>query len=145
MSVTEQVGGDHYKAEIQHWDLMEEHDISYLEATASKYPTRWRKKGGTQDLRKAATYLERALEEERGARRLVPEERLEAFFEANNLGEWERSILRLIHLDGSQIALICAAQLLRDKAEDVDRLDRLDVELQEERGAARVMPEGARP
>lgn len=141
MSVTEQVGGDHYRAEIQHWDLMEEHDVSYLEATASKYPTRWRKKGGTQDLRKAATYLERALEEERGARRLVPEDRLHAFFEANNLGEWERSILRLIHVDGSQIALICAAQLLRDKADDTDRLEKLEAELAEPRTRAMTVEE----
>ena len=87
MSYPEQVGGDHYKADIQHWDLMEQHDVAYLEATASKYVTRWQKKGGSEDLRKSATYRERALVEERDARRLVPADELDAFFNENSLYE----------------------------------------------------------
>lgn len=122
MSYPEQVGGDHYKADIQHWDLMEEHDVAYLEATASKYVTRWQKKGGSEDLRKSATYLERALVEERDARRLVPQDQLEAFFNENSLGDWERSICRLIHRDGTREALRAAAVLLRDKADAADEI-----------------------
>lgn len=141
MSYPEQVGGDHYRASIQHWDLMEEHDVAYLEATASKYVTRWQKKGGSEDLRKSATYLERALVEERDARRLVPEEKLEAFFEENGLGGWERAIIRLIHRDGTQVALMSAAILLRDKADDADKVRQLEAQLAE----PRTMAAGDRP
>ena len=31
-----QVGGDHYAALVQHWDLCEVYDVAYLEATATK-------------------------------------------------------------------------------------------------------------
>jgi hypothetical protein len=129
MSYPEQVGGDHYKAEVQHWDVMEEADISYLEATASKYIVRWRKKGGPQDLQKAATYLERALVEERDARRLVPAERLKALGEENKLDPWDMALLELIHLDGSQIALRSTAILLREKAESELEIGQLQEKL----------------
>lgn len=131
MSYPEQVGGDHYKAEVQHWDVMEEADVAYLEATASKYIVRWRKKGGPQDLQKAATYLERALVEERGARRLVPAERLKDLVEENSLDPWDAALLELIHLDGSQTALRSAATILREKAESEIEVTELQNRLRE--------------
>lgn len=131
MSYPEQVGGNHYKASIQHWDVMEAHDISYLEATASKYIVRWRKKNGPEDLKKAATYLERALVEERGARRLVPVEVLKSLVEENSLDPWDAALLDLIHLDGSQIALRSAALLLREKAASEEEVTDLQQKLRE--------------
>lgn len=116
MSYPEQVGGDHYKADIQHWDVMEDADVAYLEATASKYIIRWRKKGGPEDLKKAATYLQRALVEERSARRLVPADQLKALVTENGLDPWDAALLELIHLDGSQIAFRAVIALLEDKA-----------------------------
>ena len=60
-----QVGGDHYgKREYQHWDWVTDIGLNYLLACASKYVTRWRDKGGVQDLEKAMHYLTKA--EERG-------------------------------------------------------------------------------
>lgn len=138
MSYPEQVGGSHYKADLQHWDVMEGADIAYLEATASKYIVRWQKKGGPEDLRKAATYLERALVEERSARRLVPAEQLKALVQENGLGAWEEAILELIHIDGTQTALSCAARLLRDKAADRDAVRQLEGERDELRGQTRA-------
>jgi hypothetical protein len=136
MSYPEQVGGDHYKADIQHWDVMEDADVAYLEATASKYIVRWRKKGGPQDLEKAATYLERALVEERPARRLVPADQLKALVAENKLDVWDAALLELIHLDGSQIALRSAAVLLREKAASEQEIAGLQEKLSMPRDAA---------
>ena len=76
-----QIGGTHYDkavkgtcpscgfSGVQHWDLYAK--APYLEATASKYLTRWRSKGGIQDLRKAISVIEKiiAIEELEAATR----------------------------------------------------------------------------
>lgn len=131
MSYPEQVGGTHYRADVQHWDVMEEADISYLEATASKYIIRWRKKGGPEDLKKAATYLQRALVEERSARRLVPAETLKTLVAENGLDPWDTALLELIHLDGSQIAFKAVIALLEDKAHSEMEITGLQERLKE--------------
>lgn len=59
-----QVGGDHYDAPIQHWDLVVANKIPYLEAQVIKYVMRWRKKNGLQDLEKARHFLEKLIETE---------------------------------------------------------------------------------
>lgn len=112
MSETKQVGGDHYKASQQHWDLMEEYDISYLEATASKYVVRWRKKDGVKDLRKSVSYIDRTLEEGRAARRLIPSDVLDRFASEYDLPEAEKSVLVLLHVVGTIEALRSARALL---------------------------------
>lgn len=63
MSANEhQVGGDHYKAAYQHWDLVVDNNIPYLESQCTKYLSRWRKKTGAQDVQKAIHYLEKLQE-----------------------------------------------------------------------------------
>ena len=57
-----QVGGTHYQAEIQHWDYVLANGLGYLEGQITKYVTRWRKKGGVEDLEKARHYLEKLIE-----------------------------------------------------------------------------------
>lgn len=63
-----QVGGDHYKkTNIQPWDYVaanEEH-IGYFEGTAIKYLSRWRLKGGVEDLEKAVHFIEKKIEVEK--------------------------------------------------------------------------------
>lgn len=60
-----QVGGDHYKTKaIQPWDYIAENDIGYFEGTAIKYLTRWKDKGGVDDLRKAIHFIEKLIEKE---------------------------------------------------------------------------------
>lgn len=59
-----QVGGDHYASPIQHWDYVVANDIPYLEAMVIKYLTRWRKKGGADDIRKAQHFLQKLFEVE---------------------------------------------------------------------------------
>lgn len=58
-----QVAGEHYKKmPIQPWDFIEANSIPYLEGCAIKYITRWREKGGIQDLEKAIHYLQKRIE-----------------------------------------------------------------------------------
>lgn len=58
-----QHGGSHYKKlKIQHWDYVEANNIPYLEACAIKYLTRWRDKGGVEDLRKAIHFIQKRIE-----------------------------------------------------------------------------------
>jgi hypothetical protein len=61
-----QHGGSHYKAmAIQPWDYIVANRLGYLEGNVVKYITRWREKGGLEDLLKAQHYLEKLIEVER--------------------------------------------------------------------------------
>lgn len=58
-----QVGGDHYASKaIQPWDYIIANQLGYLEGNVVKYVSRWRDKGGVQDLHKARHYLDKLLE-----------------------------------------------------------------------------------
>lgn len=57
-----QIGGKHYQSAYQHWDWVLDNDLSYLEGCATKYIVRWRDKGGVEDLKKAAHYIEKLIE-----------------------------------------------------------------------------------
>lgn len=65
-SNSKQVGGDHYRSEIQVWDFVVANGIGYLEGNAIKYLARWRKKGGLADLEKAQHYIQKIIEVEKG-------------------------------------------------------------------------------
>ena len=68
MSANErQVGGDHYKTPIEPWDFVAANNLGYFEGSIVKYISRWRKKGGIQDLHKAAHYLQKLIEVETNA------------------------------------------------------------------------------
>lgn len=57
-----QVGGQHYKTGYQHWDLVIITGMGYLEGCSTKYVSRWRKKNGMEDLKKALHYLNKLQE-----------------------------------------------------------------------------------
>ncbi len=57
-----QVGGSHYRTEIQHWDFAASNDLDYFQGCITKYVTRHKKKNGLQDLRKAQHFLEKYIE-----------------------------------------------------------------------------------
>lgn len=57
-----QVGGDHYRTAYQHWDFVADIGLPYHPSCASKYVTRYPKKNGEQDLRKAIHFLEKAID-----------------------------------------------------------------------------------
>lgn len=59
----EQHGGTHYMDRaIQPWDYIAANGIGFFEGNAIKYLTRWRDKGGVEDLRKAKHYIEKLIE-----------------------------------------------------------------------------------
>lgn len=63
MSANEkQIAGSHYRAGVQHWDLMAYNHVGYFEAQITKYITRWKKKNGVQDVEKAIHYHEKLTE-----------------------------------------------------------------------------------
>lgn len=64
MSANEtQVGGDHYKSKaIQPWDYIYKNDLGFFEGNVVKYLTRYRSRGGVNDLMKAKHYLEKLIE-----------------------------------------------------------------------------------
>lgn len=65
-----QIGGDHYKAtDFQPWDLIERYGLGFIEGNIIKYMTRWRKKGGVEDLKKVYHYICKLEELAQGAGR----------------------------------------------------------------------------
>lgn len=69
-----QHGGKHYKTmAIQPWDYIVANNIGFLDGSAIKYLTRWRDKGGVEDLRKACHFVQKLIEvEELSAKRSQP-------------------------------------------------------------------------
>jgi hypothetical protein len=64
-----QIGGSHYQKDIQPWDymkaIMSEYEfLGYLRGNVIKYISRYKDKGGVEDLRKAQHYLTKLIEEE---------------------------------------------------------------------------------
>jgi hypothetical protein len=60
-----QVAGNHYADNpIQPWDYIVANGLGYLEGNIIKYTTRWRQKGGVDDLRKVIHYAEKLIEVE---------------------------------------------------------------------------------
>lgn len=57
-----QVGGEHYKSALQHWDWVLASGLSYLQGCATKYLVRWRAKNGVEDLKKADHYVEKMIQ-----------------------------------------------------------------------------------
>jgi hypothetical protein len=58
-----QVAGDHYKKQaIQPAEYIHANKIGFFEGNVIKYVTRWRDKGGIEDLRKARHYIDMLIE-----------------------------------------------------------------------------------
>lgn len=59
-----QVGGGHYKTlKVQPVELIMSNHLGYCEGAVVKYLTRWRDKGGLEDVRKAAHFVQILLED----------------------------------------------------------------------------------
>jgi len=120
-----QVGGDHYRSKVQHWDYVELNGLGYLEGCATKYATRNRKKheDPTQDLEKAVHYVEKAqalhlagLKRPRvSGRNAVPLRiTVEEFAEANNLTSNEEQVVRILTFWQDAADLQTAIELIQD-------------------------------
>lgn len=62
-----QIGGGHYKdMKIQPVEYILANAIPFVEGSVIKYVSRWRSKGGVEDLRKARHFLDMLIEYEEG-------------------------------------------------------------------------------
>jgi hypothetical protein len=62
---SQQVGGNHYKSlKIQPLEYALENDLGICEHAVIKYVSRWKTKGGVEDLRKARHYIDILIEKE---------------------------------------------------------------------------------
>lgn len=62
-SLKKQVAGSHYKElSIQPVEYVYRNQVGFFEGNVIKYVTRWRDKGGIDDLEKAKHYLEMLIE-----------------------------------------------------------------------------------
>lgn len=68
-----QVGGTHYtKLKIQPIEYVHANNLGYCEGSVIKYVSRWRDKGGLEDLRKAKHFIDILIElETRGEAAIV--------------------------------------------------------------------------
>lgn len=58
-----QIGGDHYKkAGIQPIEYILANNLGFVEGNVVKYVSRWKDKGGVEDLKKARHYLDMLIE-----------------------------------------------------------------------------------
>lgn len=63
----QQVGGDHYRdLAMQPIEYIHRNGLGYVEGAVVKYVTRWRRKGGIEDLKKARHMLDLLIEMESG-------------------------------------------------------------------------------
>ena len=53
---------EHYTQGIEMWDYAMSHNLDFFEGNVLKYVTRWKHKGGVEDLLKAKQYLDKLIE-----------------------------------------------------------------------------------
>lgn len=104
-----QVGGAHYSAAYQHWDLMIDMEAPCPLVYASKYVFRWRKKNGLQDLEKAVHCLEKAEERCKNIRK--EPELVEEFINTNSVHTNDAHALRTM-LNGDYKTAISIIQVI---------------------------------
>lgn len=61
-ALDKQVNGDHYKKAIQPIIYIHTNNLGFCEGNVVKYVTRWKEKGGVDDLKKAIHYIELLIE-----------------------------------------------------------------------------------
>jgi hypothetical protein len=117
-----QVGGRHYKTAYEHWDLVIAVSMGYLEGNATKYVSRWRKKDGLEDLKKAKHYLDKLQEAHTSGYK--PPTRyysldsivqgVNLFAEANALNENERDFVKILSTYAGPLDLMEAFFILEE-------------------------------
>lgn len=90
-----QVGGTHYQSSYQHWDWASDLDLRGLPWQITRYASRWRKKNGLEDVRKAIHCTQKEMEVQ-AARKEKALELTKAFCSANKITEYEKSVFELV-------------------------------------------------
>ena len=111
-----QVGGNHYaKKAIQPWDYIVGNNLGYLEGNIIKYVSRYKDKGGPDDLDKAIHYLQKLREVVSPQEPVICEPVLHANYET---GEGRVSVPN----GWEEMDAILRADLLRDWLYDMEKL-----------------------
>lgn len=115
---TLQVGGNHYAAEYQHWDWAEEIGLGNMEYAATKYITRWRRKDGLQDLKKARSYVAKLMELHTNKSRVNPAVCIPGAFDRfctqNNVSGRERDVCLILNYWSRYSDLESVLVIIRD-------------------------------
>ncbi len=142
MSKVVQVGGTHYGKGYNHWDYADAVNVPYLEGCASKYLTRWREKGGIEDLKKSISYLEKRIENWQactganvGTR--IKKTLFHMFIDDNNVPREEAEILDLIfhwnRITDIAVAVVRIKDLIRNEEEKEDKQAQAEISLAKSR------------
>lgn len=137
-----QEGGDHYLNEYQHWDWISDIGMGYLPGNATKYVSRWTKKNGLADLKKAMTYIDKMI----AIRSVNPSAKFsdpigngykiriytDRFVKSNSLGELERNICEALCFQ-------CDDAMLRNAKDNLQRLI-TNAQRAQEAGIGRAAP-----
>jgi len=117
-----QIGGTHYKSKYEHWDLVADTEMGYLEGCVTKYISRHKKKHGLIDLQKAKHYLTKLIETceyHRAHRKNIyvgaAFGNVDYFCQVNKIGNDERRVMKLV----------AAWQLKNDLEQALDALQQL--------------------
>lgn len=117
-----QVGGAHYAAKYQHWDLVWEAGMSYFSGQITKYVYRARSKNGLQDLEKALHFVRKYTELMGQDRTSVPTQWVDAlvkFLAANpNLTPSEVKVLMLMVAPHGPKDLVACASVIEGMIEE---------------------------
>jgi ssDNA-binding Zn-finger/Zn-ribbon topoisomerase 1 len=111
------IGGDHYKKQkIQHWDYILANAIPYMEAQIIKYVSRWRDKGGIEDLKKARHFLDKLIEHEIDCTRSGGQETTEPQSSLEPQGEFCNCIVSThwYMCDGKPTCEVCGKEMHDD-------------------------------
>lgn len=112
-----QIGGEHYRSEMQHWDVVEKYGIGYLEGCSSKYLLRWKKKNGLEDLQKSLHYAVKLRElhvfNARGPRGYVPDMVLQEFIEVNAIEPEEAAAISVLFQWKTEADLLEASEIIQ--------------------------------
>lgn len=120
-----QVGGSHYRHAVQHWDIMAEYlGSAYFKGNATKYISRWQRKGGVQDLEKASHYLEKMIELVEAGKMeltppLTPHGNMDGFVAAARLNEFEADMVRAIIFASGVNTIKAQLELLKRQIQQV--------------------------
>jgi hypothetical protein len=112
-----QVGGNHYASVYQHWDWAADTKMGYLEGNATKYLSRWRKKNGLEDLKKARSYVDKIITyAQQGYKNqsTYVYSAFAQFCDCNKIQGPERDAMLLLSLWSSQTDLVRVRSIITD-------------------------------
>lgn len=120
-----QIGGDHYKGDMQHWDFTRKHNYNQFQYCITKYTHRYMDKNGLQDIEKAAHHMEKYIETYTWKDALKslysrPYKPAQDFAEVNGYNGFQLCVLCSVHGNPTKAALLIGYDALLKKIEEIE-------------------------